>query len=119
MKPFLSYGWQPQIMAVDGRYKAISAGKVEVYDLAADPGERHDLGSNAGLPARVRKTLDEYPVPSPEAARAPEALDEASRRQLASLGYVSASAAPTVRRDAPRPADMVHLFETIERASGR
>ena len=70
------------------------------------------------MPAAMRKALDDYPVPSPEAARAPEALSDEARRSLASLGYVSASAPPIVRKDAPRPADMVHLFDVLERASG-
>ncbi|MDP1570013.1 MAG: sulfatase-like hydrolase/transferase [Vicinamibacterales bacterium] len=118
MKPFLSYGWQPQIMAVDGTRKAILAGPIEVYDLAADPGETRDLFPGAGVPAALRQALDDYPVPSPEAARGPEGLSDEARRNLASLGYVSSSVAPPVRRDAPRPADMVHLFEVIERASG-
>ena len=38
MKPFLSYGWQPQVMAVEGRLKVIRSGAIEVYDLVADPG---------------------------------------------------------------------------------
>jgi arylsulfatase A-like enzyme/Flp pilus assembly protein TadD len=118
MKPFLEYGWQPQVMAVEGSLKVISAGTNEVYDLAADPDERKNLGSGANLTASVRKALDDYPVPSPEAARVPEALSEEARRSLASLGYVSATAAPAVRRDAPRPADMVKLLDVIERASG-
>lgn len=116
MKPYLSYGWQPQIMAVEGTRKAIFAGTTEVYDLAADPGEASNLGSGANLSSRMRKMLDEYPVPSIDAARTPETLSEEARRSLASLGYVSASAAPVVRKDAPRPADMVRLFDTIERA---
>ena len=37
MKPFLDYGWQPQVMAVENRLKTISAGKIEVYDVVADP----------------------------------------------------------------------------------
>ena len=49
MKPFLEYGWQPQVMAVEGRRKAILAGKLEVYDVAGDPAEAHDLGSGANL----------------------------------------------------------------------
>ena len=122
MKPFLEYGWQPQIMAVDGPRKAILAGRTEIFDLIADPGETKDLtktaGAAPGASARVWKLLDDYPVPSPEAARAPENLSDEARRNLASLGYVSASVPPVVRRDAPRPADMVGLFETIERASG-
>jgi tetratricopeptide (TPR) repeat protein len=118
MKPFLEYGWQPQVMSIESRYKAILAGKVEVYDLAADPQERHNLGSGANLPLRVQTALDDYPVPSPESARAPENLDDEARRRLASLGYVSAGAAPLVRKDAPRPADMVRVIEMLERASG-
>jgi arylsulfatase A-like enzyme/Tfp pilus assembly protein PilF len=118
MKPFLEYGWQPQVMAIEAQHKAILAGRVEVYDLAADPQERHNLGSGANLPSRVRTALDDYPVPSPESARAPENLDDEARRRLASLGYISAGAAPLVRKDAPRPADMVHVIEMLERASG-
>jgi tetratricopeptide (TPR) repeat protein len=45
-------------------------------------------------------------------------LDEDARRRLASLGYVSGSAAPIVRKNAPRPADMAHLFGPLEKASG-
>jgi choline-sulfatase len=117
MKPFLEYGWQPQVMAVAGSQKAILSRTTEVYDLAADPGERRNLGSGANLSPMLRKALDDYPVPSPEAARAPDALSDDARRSLASLGYVSGTAAPVVRKDAPRPVDMVHLFDRIERAS--
>lgn len=39
MKPFLQYGWQPQTMGVEGSRKAIYAGRLEVYDVAADPRE--------------------------------------------------------------------------------
>ena len=118
MKPFLGYGWQPQIMAIEGRQKAILAGKTEVYDVIADPAEEKNLGAGANLSPALRKALDDYPVPSPEAARAPENLSDEARRNLASLGYVSASAPPVVRKDAPRPADMVGLFDTLEKASG-
>ena len=117
MKPFLEYSWQPQIMAIGGKQKAIFAGTTEIYDLAADPKETRNLGSGANLPATIRKALDDYPVPSPEVLQTPANLSEDARRSLASLGYVSATAAPVVRKDAPRPVDMVHLFETLERAS--
>lgn len=117
MKPFLSYGWQPQIMALDATKKVIFAGRYEVYDVAADPGEARDLEPVSGVPAALRKAADDYPVPAPGAAPAPESLSEEARQQLASLGYVSAGAQPVVRRDAPRPVDMVRLFEVIERAS--
>lgn len=118
MKPFLEYGWQPQVMAVVGHDKAILAGKVETYDLAADPQEMHNLGSGTALPAGMRKALEDYPVPSPATEHAANTLDPDAARRLASLGYVSAGAAPIVRADAPRPADMTALLEVIERAEG-
>ena len=64
MKPFLQFGWQPQIMTVSGAQKAILSGRTEVCDVVADPGEVRDLGSSAALSAPVREALDEYPVPS-------------------------------------------------------
>jgi Tfp pilus assembly protein PilF len=118
MKPFLEYGWQPQVMSVGGPVKAILAGKLETYDLAADPKEARNLGAGANIPAPVRAALEDYPVPSPAAARPPDNLDADAKRRLASLGYVSSGAAPLVRKDAPRPADMSALFEPIEKASG-
>jgi arylsulfatase A-like enzyme/Tfp pilus assembly protein PilF len=118
MKPFLDYGWQPQVMAVDGTRKAIEAGRLEAYDLAADPGETHDLGTGANLPAAMRKAIDDYPRPSTEIARSFDSLDADARSRLASLGYVGGGAAPVVRKDAPRPVDMMPLRATIERASG-
>jgi choline-sulfatase len=119
MKPFLEFGWQPQTMIVSGSRKAILAGKVqEIYDLAADPGEMHDLDATATLPAAVRTALWDYPVPSLAAAAQNLPLGAEDRQKLASLGYVSGGATPIVRKDAPRPADMTQLFEPIGEADG-
>ncbi len=119
MKPFLQAGWQPQIMAVSGSLKAILSGRIEVYDVLADAGEVRDLGASASLPAPLRAVLDDYPVPTVDAAGSASTppLDNEARQKLASLGYVSGSTAPLVRRDAPRPADMVKLFPVIDAAS--
>jgi choline-sulfatase len=117
MKPFLEYGWQPQVMVVDGARKAIFAGALELYDVAADPGETRDLSATTTVSAATRRSLDDYPAPSPQAARASEALSDDARRRLASLGYVSASTPPVVRKDAPRPVDMVRVFALLEEAS--
>ncbi len=117
MKPFLEYGWQPQIMAVDSVNKAIFAGRNEVYDVAADPKESKDLASSVTLSRAMRTALKDYPIPAPGVAQAPSSLSDEDRKKLASLGYVSAGAAPVVRKDAPRPVDMVGLFDVIEKAS--
>lgn len=118
MKPFLEYGWQPQVMAVNGRQKSILAGRVEIYDVVADPAETRDLAADDRTRPPVPNALRDYPVPSPSAARPPERLDDSARKALASLGYVSATAVPEVRKGAPRPADMVGLIPAIDQASG-
>lgn len=118
MKPFLEYGWQPQVMAVAGQEKSILAGRVETFDVAADPMETRDLATEPGRRVSPPSLLREYPIPSPADAASSAPLDAEAKRRLASLGYVSGGAAPVVRKDAPRPADMTHLFEPIERASG-
>ena len=101
-----------------GGHKAILAGgREEVYDIVSDPGETRDLHGSVSLPAPAERALLDYPVPSPAAARPPAALDENARRQLATLGYVSAGAAPPVRKDAPRPVDMARVFDDLETAS--
>jgi arylsulfatase A-like enzyme/Flp pilus assembly protein TadD len=119
MKPFLDYGWQPQVMAVEGRLKTISAGKTEVYDVVADPAEAHDLAGRVDISRSVRAALQEYPVPTATEAAAPaSAANDEERRKLASLGYVAATTKPIVRQDAPRPADMTALFPILDKASG-
>lgn len=116
MIPFLQFGWQPQVMAIDGRQKTIHAGALEVYDVVADPAEARDLAATATLSRDVRKTLQEYPIPS-LAPPASDNLTPEEQRQLASLGYLTSTTKPVVRKDAPRPRDMVQLFDELDRAS--
>jgi arylsulfatase A-like enzyme/Tfp pilus assembly protein PilF len=120
MKAFLDYGWQPQVMAVDGTRKAILAGSLEVYDVAADPGETHNLAPQASLTREQRATLRDYPIPSlAQAANATAPADAEERKKLASLGYVAADVKPLIRKDAPRPADMAPLFPILDEAAAR
>ena len=111
MKPFLEYGWQPQVMAVEGAARRSSRASSRPTICDRDP--RRGAATSDRAPTCRRRCgtrLEDYPVPSPEAARAPDDLDDEARRRLASLGYVSAGAAPVVRKDAPRPADMTALL---------
>jgi choline-sulfatase len=116
MRPFLSYGWQPQVMAVQGAHKAIRAGRVEAYDVVADPAESRDLGDTP-LSRELRDALRDYPVPSLAGPPPSDGLGAEEKRQLASLGYVSGGAAPVVRAGAPRPADRTALLEQLEKAA--
>jgi arylsulfatase A-like enzyme/Tfp pilus assembly protein PilF len=117
MKPFLEYGWQPQVMAVAGTHKAILSGRVEGYDLAADPRELRDLAAGPDLPTNVRNAVYDYPVPVPGASPEPASMSAADRQKLASLGYVSGGPAPVIRKDAPRAADMLPTLAQLVQAS--
>jgi choline-sulfatase len=117
MKPFLDYGWQPQVMAVEGNRKAILAGRLEVYDVVADPGEIHDLAAGANLSRPARAALQEYPIPSMDAQQGAGNLNAEEQKKLAALGYVSSVAKPVVRADAPRPADMAPMFPILDEAA--
>ncbi len=117
MIPFLQFGWQPQMMAIEDRQKVIHAGRIEVYDVVADPKETRDLAAEASLSREVRAAIREYPIPSPNAPTQNDVSEE-DRRRLASLGYLTSEVKPVVRKDAPRPRDMAHLFDDLDRASG-
>ena len=112
MKPFLEYGWMPQVMAVDGPLKAILAGKLESYDVINDPAEKQNRAPDASFSPVSRGSCDDYPVPSPQPRARQRTSSDEERRSLASLGYVAATAPPIVRRDAPRPADMIASFRS-------
>ncbi len=120
MKPFLEYGWQPQVMAIAETHKAILSGRVEGYDVIADPRESRDLAAGPGLPNSVRNAVYDYPVPVPGASPepAPAVLSAADRQKLASLGYVSGGPGPVIRKDAPRAADMLPTLALLVQASG-
>ena len=107
-------------MAVEGRQKAILAGRWRFTDLVADPRETANLVSqDAPLAAAGGTALRDYPVPSPEAGRAPEAPDGRGAAQSGEPRLrQSERRRPSSRKDAPRPADMAGLFDVIDQASG-
>ena len=111
----VSYGWQPQTMGGCGQFKAIQAGTLRLTTWA-DPKESKNLGAGANLPAGMRNAR-RLPALSLRLHRTPENLDEDARRRLASLGYIGATASGSPPRCA-RPADMVRLFDVIDKASG-
>lgn len=117
MHPFLFYGWQPQVMAIDGRLKSILAGTLEVYDVAADPAETHNLAATASVSRGARAALHDYPIPTIDAAQPAAAMTNEEKQKLASLGYLTSVAKPTVRPGAPRPADMASLFPAMDEAA--
>lgn len=117
MKPYLQFGWAPQVAAVHGSWKYILANEWEAYDLAQDPGETHDLFAEHPPPPEVVRAVNNYPLPGaqPTDADAPAAADA---ERLASLGYAGPSAGPPPRDSRPAPVEMTALFQPLDQASG-
>ncbi|HET7617236.1 MAG TPA: sulfatase-like hydrolase/transferase [Vicinamibacterales bacterium] len=82
----LNRGWAPVRGVVSGNLKYIDLPLPELYDLAADPAEQHNLIDARPEEARTLKTVVErFPI---EPARR-TAEDQSTREQLAALGYAS------------------------------
>ncbi len=85
--PRLALGWSDLASLTDGRYQYIEAPRPELYDLATDPQERHDLA--AAAPQALRSMHAEL-----SKLRRPDAVAQASAaeiQKLGSLGYISVS----------------------------
>jgi arylsulfatase A-like enzyme/Tfp pilus assembly protein PilF len=113
LKPYLDYGWQPQVMAIGGRTKVIRSGETEIYDLESDPAESHNLAAEFDLDDELRRAVEEYPIYPSASDSEPGALSRETKERLAALGYVSSEGRPSLRRDAPNPKDMTHLFHDL------
>ncbi len=91
-QPWLSYGWSPlRAMRAEG-WKLIDAPRPELYDLRADPGERHDRFADSPEEARRLGVLlrQVQQTAGPPRPAAPVADAEALAR-LRSLGYLGGS----------------------------
>lgn len=120
MQPFLNFRWQPQVMAVSGDHKLIRSGRLELYDVVRDPQESADLAATVAPDRALLRAVADYPLPAPAGTATAAPLDEETRRRLASLGYLASGGAPAaVPADAPRAADMAHLFADLDAASLR
>ena len=89
--PRLRFGWSDLRVLREGAWKFVSAPEPELYDLATDPGELHNLApGQARRAAAMRDALG----PFLEAERATEtsaaAVSSELREQLAALGYLGA-----------------------------
>ena len=118
LKPYLQYGWQPQVMAVRGSIKVIQSGETEVFDLRSDPSESENLSGRIEVDPEIAEAIRGYALlPDLEEATSGDTLDQETRRQLAVLGYVGWESPAPVREDAPNPRDMTYLFRDLDEGS--
>jgi tetratricopeptide (TPR) repeat protein len=86
----LQFGWAPLVGWVDARGKFLHAGSSEYYEVASDPGEQRDLGSELG----ARGDLADYRASIERVLRAERltgghGVAPEVARQLEELGYAT------------------------------
>ena len=122
LKPYLQYGWQPQFMVVLDGIKMIQAGDIEVFDVQADPEEARNLVGDIDLAPELQGAIAAYASRAldevNEQTGKQEALGQETLEKLASLGYVGSSGRPVLRKVAPNPRDMVHIYRDLDIGSG-
>ena len=118
--PKTHLGWSELRGMRTDEWKLIVGPKPELYEIAQDPGEDHDvLTQHPADSDRLQKQIWEI-------AGAPESLgklemqpvDEQTRQELQSLGYVSAGTQRDVRIDmsGPDPKERIHVLTALEKA---
>lgn len=109
-----TFGWSALSAIRRGASKLIS--NRELYDLDRDPNEKTNAMQNDRRTFRALETALLEIRKSEAAPSTQTAVDEETRRKLASLGYVAPSGAPS-EGDHPDPVVMTPLFRQFEEAT--
>jgi len=115
-----AFRWSPLRSLEIGARHYIGAPKAELYDIAADPGERHNLLlSDTSLGADYQRQLiallTRYRPPAPAGRAAPSSE---SRAVLGSLIYLGSGPGTLAGISGPDPKDRLPEYDEFERALG-
>jgi choline-sulfatase len=111
--PRIHLGWSELRSLVDDRFHFISAPAPELYELAADPGERTNvLEAQRRIYARMKGDLDAYGTAVPAPA---QHIDPEEAKKLAALGYLTASSPAT--GPLPDPKNEIGQLAELARAA--
>ena len=121
--PRYHYGWSDLASLRVENMKYVAAPRPELYDLAADPGERNNLyptlPDEADRMASMLQALEsrwtDRALPNPV-----NEIDPDTRARLAALGYLASfsggGAEPADRASLGDPKDKIHLFNLMRTA---
>jgi len=124
LSPRIAHGWGELRVLFDEDLKFIFGPRPELFDLAEDPDEYHDLTDvRADDTERMRNALDAFvEVHRSDSLEAAVEMDEATRRQLAALGYLQTNAdseleiEEVLRDDGVPPQERVGDINSLSRA---
>jgi len=110
--PRAHLGWAELRSLVDARWHYIESPRPELYDVAADPGERTDVIAVEG---DARHTLRDALYKIPAAFMGPSEVGALDRERLAALGYLG-GAASGGDGPPPNPRDRIQVIRAVETA---
>jgi arylsulfatase A-like enzyme/Flp pilus assembly protein TadD len=113
--PRLHLGWSDLASLEDEHDHYIESPRPELYDLAADPGEKNDLA--AGLPPAFRSMRAQL-AGMPRPLQPPGNSDPEQMKKLAALGYISGSTADLTKKDLPAPRDRIGAVAQLKEGFG-
>jgi len=112
--PRLHFGWSDLHSVIEGDHHLIRGARSEMFDLAADPGEHHDISAERRRElASLRTALD----PMMQPVSVAEQISPEEAKKLAALGYIgsTANANGAESRD---PRDAMQTFRDLRVAWG-
>lgn len=119
-EPFLKGGWSPLRCLTEENWKFIRTTRPELYNLAEDPGELHNLiAAEPDQARRMESRLAELESQLVARADVQVRLTSAERRKLESLGYLTSGPAATAQnlKGLPDIKDMLPLDVAIDEAA--
>lgn len=109
--PRIHCGWSQLTSLIEGHYQLIYGPTPQVFDLAADPGELHDIShQERQVAVRLRDALEKFQ----QNWKAPKLGNAETERKLAALGYLSGVA--NTSGPLPDPRTKLKVLAQVERA---
>jgi arylsulfatase A-like enzyme/predicted Zn-dependent protease len=113
--PRLHFGWSELTSLIRDRFHYIRSPQPELYDLAADPGEKSNaLAAERRAYAALRQSLQGMERP----LQAPAAVDPETARKLAALGYASGVSSTAQGEALPDPKSRIGTLRDFDLAMG-
>src|SRR6185369_6957471 len=109
--PKFHYGWSDLHSLIDGDRHYIQAPRPELFDLAGDSAEKHNLAEED---RRSFVAMRAAIAPMIHANAAPAAVSQEEQQKLAALGYLGSTVA-TSDENLPDPKDKVGTSEDLRR----
>lgn len=108
-------GWHPLRVLATKQWKLVMSSEAELYDVAADPAEAHNLvDARPDIVRQLRTVLEKHEQSTgsaPTATISPEAAE-----RLRSLGYVGGATQTTADSSAPNPVKVIDGWRQFEHA---